>query len=87
MKQRRSAAMSSGMKSGSELRKKHGGWEGLAKFIKGKVHNMTSGGHEKLHVDQIEKLSDSIGVTARTLYKWMERPEFREVRRVLPREW
>jgi len=86
-KARQSKAMSSGMRSSSDLRKKHGDWEGLARHIGTLVSSATNKGQEKLSVEQVEQIANKLGVTARTIYNWMGRPEFRTIRRHLPREW
>lgn len=86
-KQRHNQAKSRGINNANDLRSQHGGWEGLAKHVKSVVDQMTDGGKEKLHVDQIEQLANKLGTTPRTLYKWMERSEFVSVRRNLPSQW
>jgi len=86
-KERHNKAKSVGMNKANQLRSEHGDWKGLAKHVKAKVDAMTSNGTEKLHTDQIDKLTDELGITPRTLYKWLERPEFRSVRKNLPSEW
>lgn len=86
-KERHSAAMSAGMRTASELRKKHGGWDGLAKMLLGRVKAKTNEGRLKLSVEQVDQIAEDLGVTRRTIYKWIERSEFKAIQRYMPYHW
>lgn len=81
-KQRAGRAIGQGLDQTNELRKKHGGWEGLAKHVHDHVKSATKDGKEKLTADHI---AHHYGTTPRTVNKWLERKEFTDTARTLGR--
>lgn len=65
-----------------DLRAKHGGWTGLAKFVEQYVRGATRGGTTKVSAADIAHHMDT---TTRTIDKWLERPEFDSVARLMRR--
>jgi hypothetical protein len=81
-KERFGQAVSQGLKHTQSVRKEEGGHEGVAKKMLDYVQKASKDGSEKLTAEDIAHQFDT---TARTVNRWLERPEFTKVARLLGR--
>ena len=80
-KQRFSQATSEGQRQIRKLLKQYGSWQGLADATIKFANQTTENGRYALDVGE---LADHFGLTPRTLYRWLERPEFQKLRYLMP---
>lgn len=77
-----SAAVSAGMEHWADLRRQYGGEGGLIHHIKQTAARLTQSGQKPLNVEELAK---AYGVPVRSMYRYLERPEFTNIRALLPR--
>jgi len=82
-KARLAQAQADGQKAGMQYRDDHGGWEGLAAHLHKYVQQASNYGADKVVTADIHKQFPN--TTARTIDKWLERPEFLRTARLLGR--
>lgn len=78
---RNSAAISQGLDASHQLRKELGGYKGIADDIMKNIIRLTDNRTKPI---EIETLANKYNVGLRTIHKWLERPEFLQIRRYMP---
>lgn len=76
------AAVSAGIEHWADLRRQYGGESGLVHHIKQTITRLTQSGQKPLNVEELAK---AYSVPVRSMYRYLERPEFASVRILMPR--
>lgn len=82
-RERHNRNIGDGIKSTYELLRQHGGWKGLAKQVEKYVRDASEHGTKKVTTDDI--VTHFNFNSNRSVDRWIERPEFRSVARMLNR--